>query len=216
MDLPCQFRRVHHDILGRMASCTDPDDVDIGTACLELIHLSAISVYGDVSRDYPDKVYLPKDIVEDLGVHLTKVAGRYGVTVVSEFSEDDENAPRLVLVRGLPGSGKSTLARGLSEYTHLEADMYFVRDGEYVFNKEALGQAHDWCLSSTKAHLAAGRNVVVSNTFTRIWEMQRYLDLAEALRIKPLIVEAKGNWPSVHGVSPETIERMRERWEPFN
>ena len=29
------------------------------------------------------------------------------------------------------------------------------------------------------------------------------------------IVEATGNWPNVHGVPEDAIERMRARWEPI-
>ena len=39
----------------------------------------------------------------------------------------------LFLLRGLPGSGKSTLAKSLGG-KHIEADMFFMIDGEYQFN----------------------------------------------------------------------------------
>ncbi len=39
----------------------------------------------------------------------------------------------LFLLRGLPGSGKSTLAKSLSD-SHIEADMFFMKDGEYKFD----------------------------------------------------------------------------------
>ena len=53
----------------------------------------------------------------------------------------------LYLLRGLPGSGKSTLAKSLGG-KHFEADMYFVRDGEYQFDVTKLKEAHEWCRSS--------------------------------------------------------------------
>ena len=41
----------------------------------------------------------------------------------------------LYLLRGLPGSGKSTLAKSLGG-EHVEADQYFISDGEYLFDPE--------------------------------------------------------------------------------
>jgi predicted kinase len=39
----------------------------------------------------------------------------------------------LILVRGCPGSGKSTFAKLLGG-KHIEADMFFMKDGEYQFD----------------------------------------------------------------------------------
>ena len=49
----------------------------------------------------------------------------------------------LFLLRGLPGSGKSTLAELLGG-KHLEADMYFIRglDNVYQFDASKLKDAH--------------------------------------------------------------------------
>ena len=61
----------------------------------------------------------------------------------------------------------------------------------------------------------AGRSVVVSNTFTRLWEMEPYLKAAKKRGINISIIEATGNWPNVHGVPEDAIEKMRARWEPI-
>lgn len=118
----------------------------------------------------------------------------------------------LVIVRGLPGSGKSTLARGMVGFEHIEADMYFIDPdtGEYCFNHAEVGRAHDWCQKMTKKALADGRSVVVSNTFTMAWEMKPYFDMGYPVRV----ITCKGRWQNVHGVPPEVITRMAERWEP--
>jgi len=118
----------------------------------------------------------------------------------------------LTLIRGLPGSGKSTLARSMADHVHIEADMYFTvpRTGEYRFDPDRLSNAHNWCQWRTRRALAEGSRVVVSNTFTRAWEMRPYFDMCANVRV----IECKGHWPNVHGVPADAIARMAERWEP--
>ena len=121
----------------------------------------------------------------------------------------------LLLIRGLPGSGKTTMARKFAEagYVHCEADQYFEVGGEYRFDPAKLRAAHDDCLRRAIAAMDAGHSVVVANTFTRRWEMELYLRAAKRRGINVRIIEATGNWPNVHGVPEDAIERMRARWE---
>lgn len=118
--------------------------------------------------------------------------------------------PRLILIRGLPGSGKSTLARKYNGYVHFEADMFFMRDGQYLFDAMLLPEAHAWCLEQARGALADGKNVVVSNVFATELEVKQYIDLGVTYKI----VQANGNWRSHHQVSQETMERMRSEWVP--
>lgn len=123
----------------------------------------------------------------------------------------------LVLIRGLPGSGKTTLAQRLLEpldAVHLEADMFWGPD--YAFDLSRLREAHEWCLDETARHLSEGTSVVVSNTFTRLWEMQTYVALAVYLSARLTVIHCEGRHGSVHGVPPEVVERMAARWEPYD
>lgn len=122
----------------------------------------------------------------------------------------------LVLIRGLPGSGKSTMAMGtmFEDFEHYEADQFFTdASGAYKYDREKIEDAHEWCQRETFKSLANGKRVVVSNTFTRLREMEPYFDMAKTFGIEPRIIEATGNWPSVHGVPAEVVEKMRQRWE---
>lgn len=119
----------------------------------------------------------------------------------------------LTLIRGLPGSGKSTLAKTL-EGIHLEADMYFVNpQGKYLYRPEAIGEAHQWCQNQTEYWLQQGKNVIVSNTFVKLWEMSAYKALAKKYQAKLNIIVCGGSYENIHGVGEDIIERMRKEWQ---
>lgn len=120
----------------------------------------------------------------------------------------------LVLIRGLPGSGKSTMARTLAMigYVHFEADMFFLRDGKYQYDRSRISDAHAWCQKMTRSTLANGGKVVVSNTFTRLRDLEPYLLMTN----DPVqVIEASGQWENIHGVPREILENMARIWEPF-
>ena len=121
---------------------------------------------------------------------------------------------KLTLIRGLPGSGKSTMARKIAAETgamHVEADMWV--DYSQHGNADKVKMAHAICQSRARNALAYGGSVVVSNTFTRQWEMQPYLDMARKHGVQVEIITAMGDYGSVHNVPAEAIQAMRERWE---
>lgn len=148
----------------------------------------------------------------------------------------------LILIRGLPGSGKSTFARSINWVTaspvHIEADFFFCsmfdqptgpkaaydydfydtgnRDEfSYRFVPEKVSEAHTWCQEATRFWLKKGRSVVVSNTFTRRWEMQPYFDLAEKYGAQVTVIKCEGNYGNVHGVPDDVIKKMKDRWEEY-
>jgi energy-coupling factor transporter ATP-binding protein EcfA2 len=117
--------------------------------------------------------------------------------------------PSLVLIRGLPGSGKSTLAKSLTDFFHVEADMFFQRGDYYAFDPSKLDEAHRYCLDLVREALLAGRNVVVSNTFVKLSEMEPY----KAFGAPVDVIEATGNFESVHNVPASVVDKMKAEWE---
>ena len=124
---------------------------------------------------------------------------------------------KLVIVRGLPGSGKSTYARSL-QMAHYEADQFFELDwGEYKFDIKLIGPAHDWCYGNVVRALRTGHDTVVSNTFTQLWELDKYLAIPLLLdNVKVEVVEMKTQYESVHGIPEASFKRMADRWEELD
>ena len=124
----------------------------------------------------------------------------------------------LTLVRGLPGSGKSTYSKKLIERTHaqhFEADMFFEHPQTgYEFDFLLLEAAHKWCYGSAVRALWYGHDVVVSNTFTKMWELEQYLEIpliVNGVQIK--VVEMRTQFQNIHGLPEAKMEVMRTRWE---
>ena len=71
----------------------------------------------------------------------------------------------------------------------VSADDFFIdRSGHYVFLPNLLPKAHEWCQSSARKAMRAGRSpVVVDNTNLQAWEMQPYLRMARENGFKVLI-----------------------------
>lgn len=121
----------------------------------------------------------------------------------------------LFLLRGLPGAGKSTLAKSLGG-KHIEADMFFMKDGVYEFDSSKLRDAHQWCDVMVGSWMSDGEErIVVSNTFTQEWEMKNYYEWATDFdyKVYSLIVENRHGGVNEHGVPEDKLEIMRNRFE---
>lgn len=124
---------------------------------------------------------------------------------------------RLVLIRGLPGSGKSTLAKKLIlenpdvGYLHYENDMFLYSNGEYIWTKSRYKQATKLCFEKTKSSLEIGFSVIVSNCFLTKKSITKYASLVPIEDLT--IIEAKGNYESIHNVSQKLLTAMRDTYE---
>jgi predicted kinase len=130
----------------------------------------------------------------------------------------------LTLVRGLPGSGKSTFANTITnEFSVCEADKFFYdKEGNYNFDANKLSQAHKWCKEQVEIRMKDNQineqfypHIVVSNTFTKEWEMNEYFELAKqyGYMVFTIIVENRHGSKSVHNVPEATMGNMLNRFE---
>jgi predicted kinase len=124
----------------------------------------------------------------------------------------------MILVRGLPGSGKSTKAREIMDYrTHAvawcEADHYFITNGKYSYDQSRVSIAHRWCQKKAEDGMLQGHDIIVSNTFTTYAEMIPYFILAKDYGYRVEIIKCIGEFPNIHGVPDDVIQRMKDRWE---
>ena len=126
----------------------------------------------------------------------------------------------LSLLRGVPGSGKSTLAKSLGGI-HMEADQYFMENGEYKFDASKIKSAHEYCQTQTRAWMSTDGTqvnvdrIVVSNTFTQEWEMEYYFNLAKEFgyRVYSIIVENRHGGINEHGCPADKVKQMSDRFE---
>ncbi|KAM4781890.1 NEDD4-binding protein 2 isoform 2-T3 [Cyanocitta cristata] len=133
----------------------------------------------------------------------------------------------LVLLRGVPGSGKSYLARNLLEDNPggiiLSTDDYFYKHGQYHYDPDCLGEAHDWNRKRAKEAFEMRISpIIIDNTNIQAWEMKPYVALAQQFKYKVMFREPDTWWKfkpkelerrNIHGVSKEKIIRMLERYE---
>ena len=126
----------------------------------------------------------------------------------------------IYIIRGVPGSGKTTLGHRLREgglVRHvLSADDWMVDEaGEYSFDPRRLSWCHKACKSATERALTEGEGVAVCNTFTRVWEMQPYVDMAKLLGCPMYVIKCEGGFQNVHGVPQSKVNQMRARFEEW-
>lgn len=122
----------------------------------------------------------------------------------------------IYIIRGVPGSGKSTLAKMIQESTgadHFEADMYFDGPEGYRFDASRIRQAHEWCQGKFLDSIRKGRDVIISNTFVKKWEMEFYIHQAKTHGYNVQIITLKGEFQNVHNVPQAIVERMKRNFE---
>lgn len=125
-----------------------------------------------------------------------------------------------LILRGQSGAGKSYLAKTLEKeygFLHVEADQFFINsDGSYYFHRDELTEAHNDCLRRFTEGLLDGYNVVVSNTFIRLQQLDDYIKFCREFGFNFIVIKPQQQFPNVHGVSQEIIDRQLSRYERFS
>ncbi len=137
----------------------------------------------------------------------------------------------MVIMRGVPGSGKSFAAlemeaRFSTKYKVkiYSTDNFFMKNGEYKWNPNAVGIAHKWNQNKVREAVQSKSEniVIVDNTNTTWKEIEPYAKMARDNGYFVIIAETTNAWArdvdecvkrNQHGVPREGIERMLGRWE---
>jgi hypothetical protein len=56
-------------------------------------------------------------------------------------------------------------------------------------------------------------DVVVSNTFIQLWELERYIKLAHHYNVNYTIIEAIGNYPTIHNIPEAKLLQLKNKWQ---
>ncbi|XP_052865832.1 NEDD4-binding protein 2 [Anopheles cruzii] len=165
------------------------------------------------------KSHPPPNLPSNFGTTVDMVAQGYRV---------------MVLMRGAPGSGKTHLSRMLIDRTsagdyrnHIfSADDYFMVNGVYKFQPDALDSAHRFTQSSVQAKAREGWSpIVVDNTNVRLWEMFPYVQIAAEHGYFLETLEPTTHWRNnsrslairnTHGVPEPKIKSMLQNFEKLS
>lgn len=90
--------------------------------------------------------------------------------------------------------------------------MYFEDiNGKYMFDITKIKDANKWCQGQVKHALVCKQYpVVVSNTFVQKWELTPYITMCEEIGCEYIIIRLNNNYGSIHNVSIEEVEKMKE------
>lgn len=129
----------------------------------------------------------------------------------------------LTIIRGCPGDGKTSLAKVAGMGVAIAADDYPNLYIDGVYQAHLQKESHEWCKDQVRYHLSQGRDVVVHNTFARLFYLDAYTEIAKELNCAVHVVTSEGvilpssnRTQSIHNVPESVVQRMRSQWEPLN
>lgn len=121
----------------------------------------------------------------------------------------------LVIIRGIPGSGKSHMAKTeFPDHLHYEPDHLFCDShGRYRYEHQLWGEACRWVQFMTDCALARGEDVVVSDVFPCLSDLDPYYEIATAHGAEVKVIVAEGTYGNTHNVPLFVLNRMKEAFE---
>jgi hypothetical protein len=126
--------------------------------------------------------------------------------------------PELVILRGLPGSGKSTKAKKeFPSHLHYEPDHLLCDTrGSYRFDLQIFQEAQKMVEHLADFALARGEDVVVSDVFPLLSDLEPYRKLASTHRALIRVIDVAGNFENSHNVPLFVLKRMKSTFEPYS
>ena len=132
-----------------------------------------------------------------------------------------ETMKTLYIVRGCPGNGKTTLANHIAVCS-IAADDYPGLYIDGVYQQHLQKESHQWCMSEVENLMQQNVSIAVHNTFTRIFYIKPYIELANKYGYSVHIIHSEavlvngGRTVDTHNVPLDVLTSMRNGWEPFN
>jgi len=127
----------------------------------------------------------------------------------------------MIIMRGVPGSGKTTKAKTYGGVI-CSADHYFMKKGQYNFDRTKLGQAHADCRKHCyEAMMSCTPIIVIDNTNTTKREYSGYVEMAKLYGYEVVIDDLYNGGLSakqlaernIHSCPEENIQRMIDRYQ---
>jgi predicted kinase len=123
----------------------------------------------------------------------------------------------LILMQGPPGSGKTTTAEELRKTfggVRISADDYFMDNGQYMFDRAQLPDAHAHCRALAEQWmLVEVPLLILDNTNLHRGQVAWYKDRALLYGYTVAVIRCHGRYPNVHKVPSEVVEKMRNKME---
>ncbi len=129
----------------------------------------------------------------------------------------------LYILMSPSGCGKSTFAKKIQQWNNgikiCSADNFFMVDGEYKWDRNLIGKAHETCRNECEAELKVKNSVIVDNTNTTWKELKPYIQMGYDNNACVLIYRPKVNLTvaelaarNVHNVPVDAIQAMKDRF----
>lgn len=101
---------------------------------------------------------------------------------------------------------------------YVEADQHMENTGGY--DPKKLQAAHAYCKQAVDSAVNSGKNIIVSNTSIKLWEVTNVLKGLEIDNVVVIIVNLykegeRADYKDAHNLTPEYLERQKKNFEDF-